>query len=72
MISVLESSEKSFPQRLLDEAGGYFVRVARALKDDPMPYLVSAGLFGILSALGAGALGGYLAGVAGRIKRNSA
>jgi len=58
-------------QLLLDEAAGYLTRFAQAVRSDPMPYMVSAGLFGVFAAIGGGAVGGYLAGIASRIKKNS-
>jgi hypothetical protein len=64
--------EPSLKQRLLDEAAGYLSRAAQSLQNDPMPYLVSAGLFAMLTAIGAGSLGGYVAGVTSRIKKNNA
>lgn len=72
IIAQLESGRGGLKKAALDEAANYLTRAARALRNDPMPYLVSAGVAGLLSLLGAGALGGYLAGIALNIKKNSA
>jgi hypothetical protein len=61
----------SLSQRLLDEATGYLTRFAHSVRNDPMPYLVSAGLFSVFAALGGGPVGGFLAGVASSIKKNT-
>lgn len=71
MLREIEGNAKPLNQRLLDEAAGYLSRFGSAVRDDPMPYMVSAGLFGIFTVLGAGAVGGFLAGIASRIKKNS-
>lgn len=61
----------SLSQRLLDEAAGYLTRFAQSVRNDPMPYMVSAGLFSVLAVIGAGPVGGFLAGIASRIKKNT-
>lgn len=72
MIREMErSSAPKLSQRLVDEAGGYLARAAKALRHDPMPYLVSAGLLGLFASLGAGTLGGYVAGIASAIRKNT-
>lgn len=58
--------------RFDDEMGGglaadvarFAKRAAKVLKDDPMPYLASGLLLGILSACGLPGIGGHLSGVA--------
>lgn len=51
-------------ESLAADAARFAKRAARALKDDPMPYLASGLLLGILSACGIPGIGGYLSGVA--------
>jgi hypothetical protein len=58
-------------QSLAAEAARYAKRAARALRDDPMPYLSAALLLGILSACGLPGIGGFLGGVALNIKKHS-
>lgn len=70
LTSINADASRSLSQRLVDEAASYLSRAAQALRNDPMPYLVSAGLFSIFTALGGGAVGGYLAGIASRIRKN--
>ena len=66
-------SETATPlnQRLLDEAAGYLIRFGSAVRGDPMPFLVSAGLFAIFTTLGAGEVGSYVAGIASVVRKNS-
>ena len=54
------------------EAARYAKRVAHSLRDDPMPYLSSALLLGILTACGIPGIGGYLGGVALTVKKHVA
>jgi hypothetical protein len=70
-IAGLEQERDKLDQKLLNEAAGYVTRAARSLRDDPMPYLVSTGLAGIFALLGAGELGGFLAGMALNVRRNA-
>lgn len=58
-------------QSLQAEAARFSKRAARALRDDPMPYLSSALLLGVLTACGLPGLGGYLGGVALTVKKHS-
>ena len=51
-------------QGLPVEAARYAKRAARALRDDPMPYAMSALLLGIFSACGFPSIAGYLGAVA--------
>jgi hypothetical protein len=53
------------------EAARYAARAARALRNDPMPYLVSGGIAALLGLLGFGALGAYLSGVATTFRKNA-
>jgi hypothetical protein len=71
IIAELEAGADTLKAKLLDEAAGYVSRAAKALRNDPMPYLVSAGLCALLSLFGAGTLGGYLAGVAATVRKNA-
>jgi len=49
---------------LAAEAVRYAKRVARALRDDPMPYVASSLMYGLFSAFGWPGTGAHLAGVA--------
>ena len=69
---IKELESVGLDQRTLDEAAGYFARAAKSLRNDPMPYLVSGSLAGIFAILGAGEIGGYLAGIALMIQKNAA
>lgn len=51
------------------EAARYAKRAARALRDDPMPYAVSATILAIMTACGMPGIGGYLTGVALSMKK---
>lgn len=70
-IEGLETDRGSLSDAALREAAGFLARAARGLKDDPMPYLVAGGIAGLLSTLGAGDLGGFLAGIALTIRKNA-
>ena len=70
-IAALESGSKSLNELMLKEAAGFLGRAARLLKGDPMPYMVAGGLAGLLSVIGAGELGTFLAGIALTIKKNA-
>lgn len=54
---------------LLPEIARYGKRAARALKNDPLPYALTALLLAISTACGVPGIGGYLAGVAMSIKK---
>lgn len=56
-------------QGLPAEAAKYAKRAARALRDDPMPYAVSAMVLGLLTVLGFPGIGAYLAGVAATVTK---
>lgn len=49
---------------LLPEIARFGRRATKALKDDPMPYAMSAALLAIFAACGVPGIGGYLSGVA--------
>lgn len=57
-------------QSLAADAARYAKRVARALRDDPMPYLSGALLLGIFEACGLPGIGGYLGGVALNVRKH--
>lgn len=56
---------------LAAEAARYAKRAARALSRDPMPYLSSGLLLGLLTACGFPGIGGYLADITLNIRKNS-
>jgi hypothetical protein len=58
-------------QNLQAEAARFAKRTARALRDDPMPYLSSALLLGVLTACGLPGLGGYIGGIALTVKKHT-
>jgi len=70
-IAGLEAGRGSLSDALLKDAAGYIARAARALKNDPMPYLVAGGIAGLLSLVGAGELGAFLAGIALIFRKNA-
>jgi hypothetical protein len=70
-IVALEAGRGSLSAELRKEAAGYITRAARALKDDPMPYLVSGGVAGLLGLLGFGELGAFLSGIAANFRKNA-
>lgn len=57
-------------QGLAAEAARYGKRAARALRDDPMPYVSSALLLGLFTACGLPGIGGYMADVAFNVKKH--
>lgn len=57
-------------QGLLAEAARYAKRTARALRDDPMPYLSSALLLGIFEAFGLPGIADYLVGVTQNVRKH--
>jgi hypothetical protein len=61
---------EAFNNGLPTEAARYAKRAARALRDDPMPYAVSAMVLAIMTACGVPGIGGYLTGVALSMKKN--
>lgn len=71
-IKALETGRGSLSDATLKEAASFIARAARGLKDDPMPYLVAGGVAGMLSLLGAGELGSFLAGIALTIRKSAA
>lgn len=56
---------------LAAEAVRYAKRAAKALRDDPMPYVTSSLMLGLFSAFGWPGIGGYLSGVALAVKKNA-
>lgn len=59
----------AFNGTLPTEAARYAKRAAKALRDDPMPYAVSATILAIMTACGIPGIGGYLTGVALSMKK---
>lgn len=59
----------AFNNGLPTEAARYAKRAAKALRDDPMPYAVSATILAIMTACGVPGIGGYLTGVALSMKK---
>lgn len=59
----------AFNGGLVSEAARYAKRAAKALRDDPMPYAVSATVLAIMTACGVPGIGGYLTGVALSMKK---
>lgn len=53
------------------EAARYARRAAHALRDDPMPYVASALLHGVLTACGLPTLGSFLGGIAQNVQRTA-
>lgn len=58
-------------QNLQAEVARYGKRAAKALRDDPMPYLSSALLLGLFTACGIPGLGGYLSGIALTVQKHA-
>ncbi len=56
---------------LAAEAARYAKKAARALRDDPMPYVVSGLLNGLFAVCGFPGVGGFLGGIAQNIRRNA-
>lgn len=63
--------EDELGQGLAAEAARYATRAARALRDDPLPYITSGLLHGLFAACGFPGLGGFLGGIAQNIRKNS-
>jgi hypothetical protein len=61
--------DETFNKGLPTEAARYAKRAAKALRDDPMPYAVSATILAIMTACGVPGIGGYLTGVALSMKK---
>lgn len=61
--------EDELGQGLAAEAARYAKRAARSLRDDPLPYLSSALLLGLLSACGFPGIGGYVGGIAVNVRK---
>lgn len=61
--------EAQFNSGLVVEAGRYARRAAKALKNDPIPYALSATVLATMSACGVPGIAGWLAGVAISIKK---
>jgi hypothetical protein len=66
---ILEAADEgklweSLNEGLATETASYARRAAKALRDDPIPYALSAAVLAILTACGIPGIGGYLAGVA--------
>ena len=58
-------------QNLQAEVARYGKRAAKALRDDPMPYLSSALLLGLFTACGIPGLGAYLGGIALTVQKHA-
>lgn len=54
---------------LMEEAARYARRATKSLKNDPLPYALSAALFAVFTACGFPGLGGYLPGIALAIRK---
>lgn len=54
-----------------DEVSHYAKRAAKCLKDDPMPYAMSATILAVLNACGFPGIAGYLAGLALAVRKPS-
>lgn len=72
---VLEATERgawdeALGSGLIGEASGYAKRAARLVKNDPIPYALSALLLSVMTALGFPGIGGYLAGVAVTVRKS--
>lgn len=72
--SLLEAAEegnltRAINQGLPAEAARYAKRVAKNLRDDPIPYAVSASILAILTACGMPGIGGFLSGVAVNMRK---
>lgn len=61
--------DQTFNSGLPVEAARYAKRAAKALRDDPIPYALSATVLAIMTACGMPGIGGYLAGVAVSMKK---
>jgi hypothetical protein len=64
--------EDELGQGFAAEASRFAKRAARALRDDPMPYIAQGLLVGVLSACGVPGLGEFLGGIAGAMKKSAA
>lgn len=61
--------EEAYHDGMVSEAARYAKRAAKELRDDPMPYAMSAMLLAVLSACGFPGLGGFLSRVAANVKK---
>ena len=64
-------SGKSIPTKAQREAVGYLGRAAEALKDDPLPFAVSALCMGVFTTLGFPNVGGWLGAAAMTIRKSA-
>jgi hypothetical protein len=62
--------EDALGQGFAAEAARYAKRAAKALKYDPMPYVASGLLHGVLAACGFPTIAGFLGGIAMNIRKN--
>ncbi len=62
---------EAFNDGLATDAARFAKRAARALRDDPVPYTVSATILAILTACGLPGIGGFLAGVAINMRKRT-
>jgi hypothetical protein len=63
--------EDGLGEGLAAEAARYAKRAAQALRSDPMPYVASSLLLGLLTTCGLPGIGGYLSGVALAVRKNA-
>jgi len=63
--------DQAYHEGLPLEAAKYAKRAAKLLRDDPMPYAVSALVLGVMAACGIPDIGGYLAGVALSVRKSN-
>jgi hypothetical protein len=73
LLSAVDSGhlDDELGQNLQAEVARFAKRTAKALRDDPMPYLSSALLLGLFTACGIPGLGAYLGGVALTVKKHA-
>jgi len=72
LLAATEGGQFSAPlaEGLIAEAARYGRRTAKALKDDPLPYALSATLLAIFTACGFPGTGGFLGGMAASIRKS--
>lgn len=68
-VLVALESGTSIPKQLQQETVGYLGRAAKAVKDDPMPFALSAMCMGIFSILGFPGVGGWLSAAVIQIRK---
>ncbi|EZP57282.1 hypothetical protein [Sphingomonas sp. RIT328] len=61
--------DRAYNEGMVAEACRYAKRAAKKLRDDPMPYAMSALLLAVFTACGFPGVGGYLGGVAANVHR---